>query len=195
MLYAELPGRRVRQGLGDLSTLVWIVVWMRIGWWVHDLVTRLRAPGAAMEDAGDRFADALELISAEVEAIPLVGTALASPFQGAAGAGRILERAGIAQQEVVGQLALVLAVLLAGIPILWVLSSYLPGRLRWIREAGAARRLRSDPDALRLLALRAAVHRPLPKLLRAVPDPGGALASGDYEPLARLELKALGLRT
>ena len=94
----------------------------------------------------------------------------------------------------VQDLALWLAVLLAAIPIVWLLSRYLPGRLRWAGEATAASRLRSEPAAAQLFALRALANRPLPKLRRTAPDPAAAYARGDYEALATLELAELGLR-
>jgi hypothetical protein len=126
--------------------------------------------------------------------VPLVGDELQSPFEAAAGAGRTLERAGAAQQEVVHTLALWLGVLLAVIPIGYVLLRQVPKRVRWIREASAASRLRIDAEDLHLFALRAVSTRPLYELKRACADPARALATGDYEPLAGLELGALGLR-
>jgi len=37
-------------------------------------------------------------------------------------------------------------------------------------------------------------NRPLRELRRVTPDPAGALRAGEYEALADLELRALGLR-
>ena len=106
-----------------------------------------------------------------------------------------MERAGLAQQEVVQDLATWLGVLLALIPISYVAYRYLPDRWRWIREAGAASMLRIDAADLQLFALRAIARQPLYELRRATPDPAAALAQGDYEPLASLELASLGLKT
>jgi hypothetical protein len=58
-----------------------------------------------------------------------------------------------------------------------------------------AARLRDDRADLHLFALRAVANRPLRQLHRVTPDPAGALAAGDYEGLAALELNALGLKT
>jgi hypothetical protein len=99
------------------------------------------------------------------------------------------------QQQVVQQVAWWLGVLLAAVPIVMVLLLWLPPRLRWAREAAAAARLRDGRADLRLFALRAVANRPLRQLRRVTDDPAGALAAGDYEGLAALELEALGLST
>ena len=48
--------------------------------------------------------------------VPFVGDGLSDPLDAAAGAGSALARAGVAQQEAVALLALLLALLLAGMP-------------------------------------------------------------------------------
>ena len=84
----------------------------------------------------------------------------------------------------------------AGFPAVLLLLAWLPRRVRWMRDAGDAHRLRGDsPGDLALFAWRAVARRPLGELRRAVDDPGGALLRGDYTALAALELHALGLRT
>lgn len=193
-LYAELPGQRAGQITGDVLTLVWVAIWVRIGLWIHSLINRLKGPGRAMEDAGNRFAGTLETFGGRVAEVPVVGGTLREPVEAAAGAGRALEQAGLAQQQIVGEIALALAILLAAVPILLVLVTYLPGRLRWMREAGVASRIRLDAGDLYLFALRAAANRPLEELRAVTSDPGGALARGEYEGLAALELRALGLK-
>ena len=194
-LYAEVPRYRARQAIADLATLTWIVVWIWIGTFVHDVVNRLTGPGETVEDAGGRFADSVESFGGDVGDLPVVGDALQAPFETIAGAGRTLQDAGAAQQEAVQTLALWLGVLLAVIPIGYVLLKYLPDRLRWIREAGAAAKLRIDAEDYEIFAIRALANQPLYELRRAASDPAAAYAAGDYERLARLELGQLGLRT
>ena len=98
------------------------------------------------------------------------------------------------QQEVVHQLALWLGVLVAAVPIIALLLVWLPRRISWAREAGAASRLRLDGADLELFALRAVANRSLRDLHRVTPDPAGALRAGEHHALADLELRALGLR-
>jgi hypothetical protein len=192
-LYAEVPYFRTRQLLLDGAVLLWVYVWVRVGLFMRDLVEKLAGPGRTIEEAGSGLASNLDSISGQVGDVPLVGEALQSPFGAAADASRVLERAGQTHQDVIHSLAFWLGLFLALIPILYMLIKYLPGRLRWIREASAASKLRIDADDLYLFALRAVATRPLYELRRACPDPAECLASKDYEPLAALELSALGL--
>jgi hypothetical protein len=100
----------------------------------------------------------------------------------------------VAQQEVVHQLALWLGVVVAAVPVVALLLVWLPHRVTWAREAGAAGRLRLDGADLELFAIRAVANRPLRQLHQVSPDPAGDLRAGEYEALAELELRALGLR-
>ncbi len=193
-LYAENPGRRVRQLFADVLALVWVVACVRVGMLIHSLVEMLAVPGERIERAGDGFSRTVESLGTGLEDLPLVGDELRTPFEIVAEAGDALQRAGQAQQDVVHALALWLAVLIAVIPIAVVLLHYLPDRWRWIREASAASQIRVDAADLELFALRAVVNRPLHELREVSPDPAGALSSGDYGALAKLELRALGLR-
>lgn len=192
-LYAEVGSFRTRQILLDTAVALWVIVWVRIGFRVHELVAKLAGPGREMEDAGNSFAGSLDSVSRQVPDLPFIGGALRQPFEAAAGAGRALESAGQSHQQVVATLAVWLGVLLAAIPILYIAIKFLPGRLTWVREASAATRLRIDQEDLQLFALRAIATRPLHELQRACPDPAAAFARKDYAPLADLELRALGL--
>ncbi len=192
-VYAERTGYRSRQIVGDLLVVAWVVLWVRVGMLLHDLVARLAEPGERVEEAGQRFAAGLEGVASRVQDVPVVGGALEAPFRGVAGAGRTLEAAGQAQQEVVMTLALWLGVLTALFPILAVGVVWLVVRLRWSWEATVAARLRDESADLRVFALRAVSNRSLRMLRRTVRDPGAALARQQYAPLAALELHALGL--
>ncbi len=194
-LYAEVPKYRNRQLAQDLGLVLWSFVWVRVGMHVYDLVLRLAEPGRTVEQAGVGLSGTLADISSKVADVPLVGGSLREPFAAAGEAGAALQRAGMAQQEVVQNLATWLGVLLALIPISYVAYRYLPDRWRWIREAGAASMLRIDAEDLHLFALRAIARQPLYELRRVTPDPAAALAQGHYEPLAALELASLGLET
>jgi hypothetical protein len=193
-MYAEVPSFRLRQVLGDAGATAWTTAWAATGVWTHELVARLAAPGRSIEQAGASFARPFAVAGRSVAGIPGVGDALGAPLRSAAGAGRVLAAAGVSQQQGVRALALWLAVVLAILPIALVLSRYLPRRLRWMREAAAARRLRADGADLELFALRAVANRRLSDLGAVCRDPVRALATGDHEALARLELGTLGLR-
>jgi hypothetical protein len=193
-LYAETAGLRARQLLGDLAVVAWTAAWVAAGIALHRLVEKLAVPGARVEQAGDSFAGDVAEIQQKVGRLPVVGDELQDPFGRLAGVGRTLADAGVTQQEVVQQLALWLGVLVAVVPIVALLLVWLPRRVAWAREAGAASRLRLDGADLELFALRAVANRPLRELHRVTPDPAGDLRAGEFEALADLELRALGLR-
>jgi hypothetical protein len=193
-LYAETAGLRLRQLLGDLGVLAWMAAWVAAGLTLYRLVEKLAAPGARVEQAGSAFASDVAEIQQKVGRLPVVGDQLRDPFGRLAGVGRTLADAGATQQEVVHQLALWLGVVVVAVPIVALLLVWLPRRVTWVREAGAASRLRLDGADLELFAIRAVANRPLRELHRVSPDPAGDLRAGEFQALADLELRALGLR-
>jgi hypothetical protein len=193
-LYAETAGLRARQLLGDLGVVLWTVLWVAAGVALYRLVEKLAVPGRTLEQAGNDFAGDVGGIQEQVGRIPAVGDDLREPFGRLGGVGRTLAEAGVTQQEVVHQLALWLGVAVAVVPVVALLLVWLPRRVAWAREAGAASRLRLDVADLELFAIRAVTNRSLRELHRVTPDPAGALRAGEFDALAELELRALGLR-
>lgn len=192
--YADNRSLRSRQILGDALLAVWVLMWLRIGSAVHTAVTRLATPGRELEEAGDGLADGLSRAAERAAGVPLLGDGLRSPLDAAAAAGEALARAGTVQQDAVGTVALLLSVLLAGLPIAWAVQRWVPARLDHAREHSAAELLRDDVE---LWALRAALHRPLRELAGLGPDPVGRWQRGEpgaAEALAALERRAHGLR-
>ncbi|GAB3985912.1 hypothetical protein V1634_29425 [Plantactinospora veratri] len=196
-IYADRFPNAARQLLTDLLVVAWIYLWIRAAMWLHDLVQKLAVPGQKLEGAGGGLADNLADAGGKVGRVPVVGDELTSPFEKAAGAARAMADAGREQQELVGELALALALALLVFPLGVVLLGWLPLRVRWMRRAGAARALRSAPAGRDLLALRALANQPIRRLTRIDPDVAQAWRRGDAEAvdaLAALELRALGLR-
>ena len=189
-IYADLAGLRARQFLSDAALVLWVVLWIRVGMRVRDLVERLAGPGESIESAGRSFSGSVGRLGGRADDLPLVGDRLRQSFETVADGGRSLERAGIAQQDAVHTLALWLGVIIAVLPILWLLARYVPGRVAWVREATAASRLRGDR---RLFALRALTQQPLTELARVSSDPVADYEAERYDALAALELRALGL--
>lgn len=192
--YAETPSLRRRQLTSDAAVATWTLLWAWLGRTVHDAVQLLAVPGRELQEAGDGLAGGLAGAAERVGGVPGIGGGLRAPLDAAAGAGDLLARAGAAQQDAVGTLALVLGLLVALPPICLVLLRWLPGRLRWQQEARAAVALRGDVD---LLALRAATWAPLSAIAALGPDPVTRWRSGDQaagRALAALELRRVGLR-
>jgi hypothetical protein len=196
-LYADRLPVALRQLILDILVVIWVYAWIRAGIWVHDLVLKLAVPGQKLEGAGSGIADNLADAGRKVGRVPLVGDELTAPFSRAAEAARSLAEAGREQQEIVGNLALVLALLMVAVPLGLVLFVWLPRRVRWMRRAGVAAGVRDQPAGRDLLALRALASRPLQELTRLGPDVARSWRAGDastVDALAALELKDLGLR-
>ena len=196
-MYADRPPAAVRQLLIDAAVLLWVYAWVRAGMWVNDTVEKLGVPGQKLQEAGTGIAGNLGDVSGKVGRVPLVGDELTAPFTSAAGAAAQLAEAGRQQQEVVNDLALAMGVLIAAVPLTLVLLLWLPRRLRWMRRAGVAARVRDQPAGRDLLALRALAGRPLNELAKLGPDIAQSWREGDaaaVEALAALELRELGLR-
>jgi hypothetical protein len=196
-MYADRLPTAIRQLLTDVFIVIWVYAWVRIGIWVHDIVLKLGVPGQKLESAGNGIAGNLADAGGKVGRVPLVGDQLTRPFTGAADAARSLADAGRQQQEVVGNIALVVALAVVALPLALVLFLWLPLRLRWMRRAGVASAVRDEPAGRDLLALRALASRPLDQLTRLGPDIAQSWRNGDasaLDALAALELRDLGLR-
>jgi hypothetical protein len=196
-LYAQHPVQHTRQLAADVGMLAWVLLWLLVARTVHAAVLVLAEPGRAVEDLGTSVAGNMASAAGVAEDVPLVGDELAAPFEALARAGGSVTGAGRAAQDAVGTLATVLAVVLVVLPVGWLLLRWLPWRLRWAREAGAARALlRGTPD-LHVLAARALATAPLPRLAALPAGTGAAWQAGDpaaVRALADLELRRLGLR-
>jgi len=196
-MYADRLPTAVRQLLTDLLVVFWVYAWVRAGFWVHDMVEKLGVPGRKLQEAGTGIAGNLGDIGGKVGRVPLVGDELTAPFNSAADAANSLADAGRQQQEVVGNLALAMALLIVAVPLTLVLFGWLPLRLRWMRRAAVAVKVRNEPAGQDLLALRALATRPLNELAKLGPDIAQSWRNGDaaaVQALAALELKDLGLK-
>jgi hypothetical protein len=195
-LYARSPVLRGRQLLADVGLLVWLVLWVLVARTVHGAVLALAEPGRAVEDLGSSVADSMSSAAEAARGVPLVGDELSAPFDALGEAGGSVGGAGQAAQDAVGTLATVLAVVLVVLPVGWLLLRWLPWRLGWLREAGAAERLLAGAPDLELLAARAMATAPLPALAGLPAGTGAAWRAGDPDAvraLAGLELRRLGL--
>jgi len=196
-LYAQHSVLRGRQLAADLGMLAWLVLWVLVARTVHAAVLVLAEPGRAVEDLGSSVAGNMGSAAGVAEDVPVVGDELAAPFDALAEAGGSVTGAGQAAQDAVGTLATVLAVVLVVLPVGWLLLRWLPWRLRYAREAGAARRLLTGTPDLELLAARALATAPLDELAALPAGVGAAWHAGDpaaVRTLAGLEVQRLGLR-
>ncbi len=197
LLYADTPGRRIFQLAVDLLFVTWLVLWVWIGLVVHDGTMALAAPGRQTDESASAMAGQLRDAGGQLDDLPVVGDEIAAPFDKAADASDGLAAAGRSSVKAVERLAFVLGLSIALIPILVVTAFYLPGRLRFIREATAGAKFIDSGDDLDLFALRALTNQPMRVLAKVSDDPAGDWRRRDpviVQRLAELELKNVGLR-
>ena len=196
-LYADAPGHRLRQLIGDSLLAIWILVWVLVARAVHDATMLLARPGEELNRAGSGLGDRMRDAGSAVDDTPLIGDQLEAPFEGAGNAADQVARAGSAQVDAVDQLATWLSLTIGAIPILLLLAVYLPLRWRFIREATAGQRFIDAAEDLDLFALRALARQPMHRLAAVTDDPAGAWRreeEGVVRRLAVLELRDVGLR-
>src|SRR5574341_1336083 len=75
--WSELPGSRTREGIADVATLLWIVGWIRIGWWLYGLLAQFARAGAAVQTAGASLEAVGQQIADVLARLPLIGEATA----------------------------------------------------------------------------------------------------------------------
>jgi hypothetical protein len=196
-LYSDMPVQRFGQMLGDLLLLGWIAVCVALGLTVYRITNALGGPGRTASDAGDGLAEDLRRMSEPVGQVPAVGDQLRAPIDSAAGAAAKLAQAGRDQAHAVEQLAVLLAGVTIGLPVLFAVLIWLPRRIRFSRRATAAQRFIDSAADLDLFALRAMANQPMQRLARITDDPVAAWRDGNRAVVARLadlELRSCGLR-
>jgi len=193
--YADQALQRTRQLAADVAILILTLLLLRLGKLVYDTVLLLQGAGSQLERAGGGLASGLSDSARQVGGAPMIGDRLRGPFEAAAGAARSLASAGAAEQQAVHGLALVLGLTIGLLPVAYLIWQWLPRRVRYAREAGAAVKLQGDTE---LLALRAATSSPLRSLARLGPEPVARWLRGEpgaAEALASLELARLGVHS
>ncbi|WP_231626324.1 hypothetical protein [Streptomyces apocyni] len=207
MWYAQSSSRRTRQMMVDGAVLSWAALWAVVAVTAYRLAQLLGQPapgGTEGGTEGSRFSAELAEAGVTAARVPLVGGTLDAALRAVGGAGDRLVSAGGGGPHLVDVLAATGALALLVLPVGLVLTVWLPRRLRWSRQAVAARELATSDDGRELLALRA-LMRPLDEVARtatALPDATpGSLAEGwregdpdTLDVLAEAELRRLGLR-
>lgn len=195
--YARTPWRAARQVVADLLAVALVVGAVWFAQLVRDATLRLGEPGRRLVQTGTDLGASLRQAADRVGDLPLVGDQVRTPLDRAGRAAGSLVEAGQQLQAVVGHLATLLAVAVVAVPVLVLLVTWLPLRLRFARRAGAAQRFLDSSADLDLFALRAMANQPLHVLARISDDPAGAWRRGDalvVRELAVLELRSVGLR-
>ncbi|WP_010202703.1 hypothetical protein [Salinibacterium sp. PAMC 21357] len=197
-LYADHAPRRARQLASDIIALVFIVAWIALGVWVYQLIAAFRQLGVQMQQAGAGFRSTMVELGDTLGSVPLIGSGIRVPFDGASDAGATLENAGQSQQDAILATATTVGLFIAVVPVLLILLVWLLPRLRFARRATEAKRLLSMPGGAELLALRALSTYKLADLAEISPEVASLWRAGDpaiVAKLAQLQLRSLGIRS
>ncbi len=195
-LYSDSTPRFAAQIAVDFTVACWIVLWIWLGTVVHDGVEVLADPGERISAAADDLAGSRGDAGDALDDAPVVGDEVAQPFESAADASTALGDAGDAEADAARRLAFWGGVVVAVLPILYVLRRYVPWRLRFLLDATAATTVLRGGADLELFAWRAVTTMPLSRVVRVSDDPVGAIRRGDHDAvrrLAELELRRLGV--
>jgi hypothetical protein len=197
-IYPEVPSRRANAIVRDALVVALLIVFAWIGLAVHDAVDRLAVLGHGVAVAGSSVENGFDSAGDAVDNVPLVGGPLAGALRGAGeGTGGNVADLGRAGEDAVHRLALILGLVIFGVPAAVLLLSWVPDRIRAARQLTEAERvLRPDSTAerRRLLAMRAAFSLPYGQLLAYTRDPLGDLAAERYDALVAAALEDAGLR-
>jgi hypothetical protein len=195
--YSDHPVRGSLQRLGDVLVVAWAIGWVLVGRFVHDAFLETAKFGYGVQDGAGGVARNLNQAGREAAGVPLVGDRLSSPFTSAGGAAGSIAHSGQAFGDRLTWWSLPVAVLLAGVPILFVLLLWGPARWRYARRAGTAIELARTVEGRDVLALRALANQPSARLVAISADPVGDWRRGKTEVLDRLatlEMRSSGVR-
>ncbi|MGH3105266.1 MAG: hypothetical protein ACRDN6_14340 [Gaiellaceae bacterium] len=197
-LYPDVPARRAATLLRDLLAVALLVLFAWLGLTVHDAVDRLAVLGEGVHGAGSAVQGGFESAADKVEGTPVIGGDVADGLRDAgAGTGGNVAELGERGESAAHRLADLLGLLTFALPAVFVLASWLPGRIDQARRLTDASRALADPgspERRRLIAMRAAFSLPYGQLLAYTRDPLGDLAAERYDPLVAAALDDAGLR-
>jgi hypothetical protein len=196
-IYSDFPLARGRQILLDLVALVVVIVAIWAGVIVHGAILVLADIGKHVEKAGSGFQSTMSDAAKAVSGIPLVGKGVRAPFDSASGAGKTLAEAGQNEQSAVAIAAVVLGIIVALVPIYFVVRYLVVRRIRFAAAATAATRAARASGGIELLAFRALATADPKRVLKLDPAVVGRWRSGDERitrELAGLELERSGVR-
>jgi hypothetical protein len=196
-LYAKTPARRHRQIALDVTGVVWTVLWVTVAVMVYRRVASLADSLRGAAGGGTGFADNLRGAADQAAQVPLVGSRLSGPISSAADTASTIASGGYQAADSLVHAGLLIGIVLAAGPILLFWLGWLPGRVRFARNAAAGQRFVDANADLDLFALRAMAAQPLHVLARISSDPVAAWRAGDRRvitELATLELGSTGLK-
>ncbi len=202
-LYPDVYGRRFGWMLADLVMVAWIYLCVRAGLWVNNLVLQLDALAQGVINAGKTFDSwILSFEQGIPNGVPYLTDFLRRTAEALkTHSGDSLISAGQAGSHGIHLLALILAIIVTTVPLVFALVIFLPRRLRLIADMRgihvtlrrALARPELAPQMLEILAGRAIYTLPYSRLLAYSRNPAEDWYMRRFEPLARAEMEHHGL--
>jgi hypothetical protein len=196
-LYSAYGLSRARQIASDLFAVAVVAGSWMLGSAAAGAINTLAAFGRGIEDAGAGFQGTMSDAAARLAGIPFIGERASAPFGEASDAGAFLVNAGREQQALVAQTAFLAGLIVALVPLAFLVRYWLLRRVAFVRRAAAMRLLAEAPGGVELLALRALACQKPTSVLAADPDPVAAWRAGEpavLRRLANLALREAGVR-
>jgi hypothetical protein len=199
MLYPDLARSRLGYVVADLAAVLWVATWLYAGDLVYHAVMTLSTIANGVIAVGQQVNDAVSHVQHAVGSLPLVGPALGGDLNPLHGVPHAVVTTGYQGLQAIHHLALLLGVVVAGVPLLAVVLIYLPLRQRKARGFRSLARIVRQPGAnavaatMQVLAARALYTLPYDRLLRYSRDPIGEWREGRYYNLARAAMAEEGL--
>ena len=202
-LYPDVYGRRFGWMIADLTIVLWIYLCVQAGLFVNRLVLQLDALAQGVIKAGQTFDQWIRSFEQAVPTgVPYLSDFLKRTAESLKShSGDSLISAGQSGSHAVHLLALILAIVVAAVPMILALMVWLPRRVRLIYDMQgvhvtlrrALARPELTPQMLEILAGRAIYTLPYHRLLAYSRNPAEDWYLRRFEPLARAELERHGL--
>lgn len=198
-LYPDLPLPLLGFLLADALAALWAVAWGVIGDTVYNAVMTLSVIARGVIATGEKLNVVIAQIQQALSGLPLVGPDLSRALAPLYAIPRSLIAQGQSELLAIQHLALLLGVVVAGVPLLAMLFLYIPWRVRTTRGFRALNRMLRRPGArvaaptMEVLAARALYTLPYDQLLRYSPDPLAEWRDGRHYNLARATMAQEGL--
>src|SRR5436853_3734230 len=202
-LYPDLYSRRFAWMFADLLMVGWIYLCVQAGLWVNNLVLQLDALAQGVISAGKTFDSWILSFNQGIpNGVPYLSDFLHRTAEALkTHSGDPLISAGQAGSRGIHLLALILAIIVTSIPLVFALAIFLPRRLRLIADMRGIhvtlRRALAQPELapqmLEILAGRAIYTLPHSRLLAYSRNPAADWYLRRFEPLAPAELGPHGL--
>lgn len=193
-LYSHRSARRFRQIIADALAILGIVAAFIYAHRVRSAILEYVPIAEGIAASGEDTRNFIEGVADQMRQIPLVGPSLADAFSSSIDLPGQIVVTGEALAEATEQFAFLAWAIVVLVPLLAILSVWVPWRSRFAYKSVVAGNLLKTEAGVEILALRALTDGPVTEVLRTHPRPARA-ALEDLrvrDALAHLQLREYG---